>query len=239
LLGTLTETISREANLAYGIIYLIQNIKNGKVYVGQTIQSLARRKGEHIYRMKSGERNHKLYMALRKYGTGNFAWLIIRKCDSHEELNNMEMFYIKFFNSYNRGYNMNPGGYSVGEETRKKLSSIFKGRVNTWSSRSAATRKINFEAGLFTMETAKGALNVNSKSYVITDKDGIEHNVKGLRAWCREWDKDVLIHNNLVCCAKGLYKTYKGYKCRYADVEPSTTIPKGSTLKRVEMGDIL
>jgi len=31
------------------IIYKITNLKNGKVYIGQTIQGIARRKAEHVH----------------------------------------------------------------------------------------------------------------------------------------------------------------------------------------------
>lgn len=225
--------------MAYGRIYLIQNTLNGKAYIGKTTQSMARRKGEHVYRAKRSSRDHSLYLAMRKHGVDKFKFTLLRESDSQVELDALEKIFINLFDSYHRGYNMNEGGTSVGDETRKKLSSIFKGREIPWHHKAVESRKRSFAAGLFTMNTPSGDKNARSKSYVITDPDGIEHHIKGLNKWCSNWERDKLHTSNLVCCAKGLYKQYKGYKCRYADFEPSTTIPKGSTSKRMEMGDIL
>lgn len=53
------------------IIYKITNKINGKVYIGQTTDSLSRRKSGHIQAATSGSKS-KLYSAMRKYGVENF-----------------------------------------------------------------------------------------------------------------------------------------------------------------------
>lgn len=50
------------------IIYKITNIANGRVYIGQTVMSLARRWSQH----STSKKNSPLYNAFRHYGPENF-----------------------------------------------------------------------------------------------------------------------------------------------------------------------
>ena len=49
------------------------------------------------------------YKALRKFGFENFEFKIIEECNP-DELNNKEIYWVNFYNSYHNGYNMTPGG---------------------------------------------------------------------------------------------------------------------------------
>lgn len=92
------------------IIYKITNIQNGKIYVGQTIQSFKSRMNEHKKKMRNGA-NFPLYNAMRKYGIDNFTFEVISSAASQEELNEKEIFWINYFNSeYPNGYNLTSGG---------------------------------------------------------------------------------------------------------------------------------
>jgi group I intron endonuclease len=91
-----------------GCIYLITNPINGKVYVGQSI--------EYKTRMKTHEdsgKNPKFYLgyAIRKYGWENFTKEILIDDVPEEDLNNLEINYIAFYNSFGPGgYNLTKGG---------------------------------------------------------------------------------------------------------------------------------
>jgi group I intron endonuclease len=227
----------------FGIIYKVTNRVNGKVYIGQTIQPLSRRKGEHTYRFTHKTRDHLIYKAFEKHGFYNFTWEIVMECESAEELNQAEIRAIEWCNSYKRGYNMTPGGDAVSEETRAKLSEVLTGRdIRPWAHKIVATRRArgNYYGPdqKHTHIGVKGAKNPRSNVYVITEPNGMEHIVKGLRAWCRGWEKEALNHPGLIEVARGRRGHHKGYLCRYANQERSTTIPKGSTLKRAEAGSI-
>ena len=111
------------------LIYLIENIVNGKIYIGQTIRSLKKRIAEH----KSDAQNHKkkqcpyLHAAIRKYGWNNFKFHILDTAKSQEELDTMEVCWIDIFQSRNRniGYNLEKGGRGTGrmsDETKLKIS---------------------------------------------------------------------------------------------------------------------
>ena len=111
-----------------GLIYKIENQVNGKVYIGQTQQSLRQRKAEHLARLRANERQHKLYRAMRKYGDENFIFTEFASVLDTNDLDALEIEVIADHNCYNRGYNSTPGGDSVSEETKEILSKIFKGR---------------------------------------------------------------------------------------------------------------
>lgn len=97
----------------YGIIYKAKNNINGNIYIGQTIQSLNSRISGHISNAFTGSIYH-FHRAIRKYGKDNFMWEVIDEADTKEELDMMEKFWIRVYDSYKgKGYNETFGG--VGE----------------------------------------------------------------------------------------------------------------------------
>jgi len=123
------------------LVYKVTNNINGKIYIGQTRKSIHSRWAAH----KS--RGHVLYAAIQKYGIENFTVKILCRCNSLEEMNHRETYYIKLFKSLApKGYNLNSGGgkaFEVSDETRRRLSESHKGKKAPWNSykRSAATRE--------------------------------------------------------------------------------------------------
>ena len=68
------------------------------------------------------------YNTLNKYGLGSFTWETIYVCNNEEELNKMEMYFIKELNTLHpNGYNLSLGGdgqsgFKHSEESRRKIS---------------------------------------------------------------------------------------------------------------------
>ena len=118
----------------YGIIYKITNTVNGKIYIGQTTQTLKNRKKDHRNSMER-ERLKKLalYRAFKKYGFENFEWTTIYYAKDKNDLDEMEKYYIQFYKTMSPryGYNMTFGGEGGQhpEEIKKKISRSLKGRV--------------------------------------------------------------------------------------------------------------
>lgn len=113
------------------IIYKITNKVNGKVYIGQTIQTLKARWSSHCTDKKGYCRL--LHNAILKYGRENFTVEQIDVALDRDELDKKEIYWINFYDSINhkKGYNLLGGGnknHSVSEETRKLLSKSGKGR---------------------------------------------------------------------------------------------------------------
>lgn len=93
-----------------GIIYIITNTINNKVYIGQTIQPLQKRWEGHTRKGSSfGERNMCIKRAIRKYGKANFTITKLEDCPI-DLLDEREKFYISYYDSYNNGYNSTIGG---------------------------------------------------------------------------------------------------------------------------------
>lgn len=111
------------------IIYKITNKLNGKVYIGQTIQSLKERWSKH----KGTKTCKALGSAIIKYGPDAFDVEVLKECSSYEEMNALEKSYIQEYSSlYPNGYNLTTGGNNGQhvEETKKKISEAQKGQKN-------------------------------------------------------------------------------------------------------------
>lgn len=93
-----------------GIIYIIRNKINNKVYIGQTTTNLKTRFNQHCKKSTLKNRNYKLYNAIKKYGRDNFYIGVIEDNIKIEELDQKEIYYIEKFNSYYKGYNSTKGG---------------------------------------------------------------------------------------------------------------------------------
>lgn len=111
------------------IIYKIINLINGKIYIGQTIESLDKRWRRHC--SKYNLKNMAISRAIKKYGKENFTIEKICECSNQDELNASEKYYIILFNSRTpNGYNILEGGNggAMLEETKSKISEKLKGK---------------------------------------------------------------------------------------------------------------
>lgn len=114
----------------FGYIYKTTNLINNKIYIGQK-----KRKRFDKYYFGSGLLINR---ALKSYGKENFKVELLCECNSQEELNEKERFYIKDLNSQNKsiGYNILPGGQYLpdlkdSEEIRRLKS---EGSKRYWDS---------------------------------------------------------------------------------------------------------
>jgi len=117
------------------IIYKVTNKITGKSYIGQTIKTLNIRRNGHYADVKRNKNdNNYFHNALRKYGKENFEWETIEECNSKEDLNLAEEWYIRYYNTFGKGgYNLTYGGegsqgYKHTEESKRKIGNISKGR---------------------------------------------------------------------------------------------------------------
>lgn len=106
-------------------IYSIKNKANGKMYTGQS-SDIENRWVKHINFLKNGKHHNKhLQAAWKFYGEENFEFSVIEEC-TEKELNQKEQYYIKLYDTYNSGYNLDFGGdgirgYKHTEEQLEKM----------------------------------------------------------------------------------------------------------------------
>lgn len=126
-----------------GVIYLIENIKNNKKYIGQAVNFLSsgRKWGSegrwksHIKQATNGSCECRLLEnAIRKYGVENFVVKDLLECKT-EELNLNEIKLIEKYNTlYPNGYNLMTGGGNGrlhSEETKKLMSKSRTGKTHS------------------------------------------------------------------------------------------------------------
>ena len=95
-------------------IYCIENKINHKKYIGLS-KNCNRRWYDHLTHYqnskKEEDRRKPLYMAMRKYGSGNFEFSILEEC-RQEKLKEREIYWIDYYDTYNpqKGYNATRGG---------------------------------------------------------------------------------------------------------------------------------
>lgn len=165
----------------YGIIYKATNKINDNIYIGQTTQKLSYRVNNH--KLKSQHfSNRYFYNSLNKYGFHNFEWEEIDCAEfDKEELDYLEKYWIKFYNSNNKkyGYNLTDGGFSGNkgykhsEKAKKKMSASKKGHT-PWNK------------GL-TKNTNKSMQNISEKhkgkTYTKETRKKMSESKKGKSTW--------------------------------------------------------
>lgn len=110
-----------------GIIYKISNLVNEKIYIGQTTRTLKQRMAEH-----KSSTDTAIGHAINKYGLENFHTEIVEECETLDELNEREIFWIVHYDCIApKGYNLTTGGKNGGTlsaETKTKISTGNKGK---------------------------------------------------------------------------------------------------------------
>lgn len=173
-----------------GIIYKVYNKITNKYYVGQTTRSIKERMSEHYLNAKNGTKNH-FYNALRAYNRDNFEWSEV--CfiydqnieNLHKRLDELEIYFIRRYNSFRNGYNSTEGGGVSGwkpseewiknqrdthlgkvfsDEHKKNISLAQKGKVITGDH----LKHLREAAKL---RDSKGSKNSNAKAILKLDKD--------------------------------------------------------------------
>lgn len=117
-----------------GIIYGYTNLESGKMYIGQTLYPERRWNAHRYGKYKNGW--HKDYQT----NPDKYEYSIIEYDVPEDKLDEREIFWIKFFDSYNNGYNLTEGGHSLrgykySDEAKQKISESHKGEKNPFYGR--------------------------------------------------------------------------------------------------------
>lgn len=186
---------------------------SGKVYIGQTINEVARKarhKREAIYR------NTKFYTAIRKYGFNTFQYEVLYSEVFNENdkeyifslLNDKEEYYITLYESVEKGYNMLPKSkvslmnyITWTDEQRKNISDRMKGN-------NYAKGRVSKNKGVKGSTKGRPLIPINQFSI-----DG-----EFIKSW--ESAKQIELELNILAasitkCCKKVYKTSGNYIWKY------------------------
>lgn len=204
----------------YGVIYLVINKENNKIYVGQTTNSFdARYKGD----IGKNTGNRHLKSSIKKYGID--AFYINKEYDvaySKEQLDELEKYYIGMFGSMDSryGYNKNEGGSNgrPSEETCKRIGESKIGELNPMYGKTGELSPMYGKTGeLHPMYGKTGELHPKSIKIVELSKtDGTLLNI-----WDSMNDIDRAIgkkvNHNISYVCQGKRKTCNGSLWMYMD----------------------
>lgn len=130
------------------LIYKITNTINGRVYIGQTIGSLAKRWNEH----STSTKNSPMYNAFRNYGRENFKIEPLCSALSPESLNYLEQYFIDHYKSMSPlGYNLTSGGdsaYIRSDESREKQRIAMLGRIQSDATKAKISESLKGRPGV-------------------------------------------------------------------------------------------
>jgi len=188
-------------------IYMIENLVNGKKYIGQGIVK------DRLRKHRSASHNELLRRAIKKYGKENFKFKILCYCEL-EELDRLETELIKLYRTQDRnyGYNFESGGHKnkrVHEETKLHLAEMNSGEGNPFygKTHTEETRQKIREAHLerFSDSECKKELSELMKNYYENNKHPWEgrHHSDDTKKKISEGNKEWLKNND---------NTFKGKK---------------------------
>lgn len=150
-----------------GVIYCYHCILTGKKYIGKTRNEKIRKRA-HRYKAKKGIKNN-FYNAIRKYGWENFVYGIVDEFDMLL-LDEKEIYYIDFYDTYNTGYNSTKGGeggttWTMPEEVKNQ----YRERMKNFKHSDEAKRKIS-EANMGRKWSDEAKKNLSKKLKSISRK---------------------------------------------------------------------
>jgi group I intron endonuclease len=128
-------------------IYCIENIIDGKKYIGRGKNIIARWRHHRSDLKLNKHGNGYLQNVYNKYGEENLKYWIVQEC-SKEYLLLMEIYWIAYYNSYRDdggGYNLTRGGESMSNaslETRQKISESQKGKIVSEETRQRISKSL-------------------------------------------------------------------------------------------------
>lgn len=203
-------------------IYKFTNRINNKVYIGQSINLVARYNSHKRNYINSNlnSYNSLFYRALRKYGFDNFDYEILIASEklTMDELNSLEQAYIKQYDAYLNGYNMNPGGNNTGSNYFISLDIILQIKNDLLNSPNLTLEeitkkyKISSTSIISSINSGKSYSFVGEFNYPIRSKEIIKKEYQGENNGRAIFSNDQVIYLREQYQYYILEELYKAYK---------------------------
>lgn len=168
--------------MAYGYIYRLKSKLNHKCYIGQTTNVNPYKYINSSYKIALGKQRPKLSRHIKKYGFDDLRVDIIDISEYRQNLDDLEVYYIKFFDCLKNGLNCKDGGSNGkhSHETRVKMSlkalgrdtsSAVKASVLSRTGKPAHNRKFIQIQNRITNEIHEGFMNDLCSIFKINKKN--------------------------------------------------------------------
>lgn len=201
-------------NENYGIVYKMTNIKNGKVYIGQTRKRLKDRFWAHIkFAHRKDRLKTLLHDEINEYGKEVFKMKELCKCKTKENLDLIEIYYIKRFKKMlgENCYNIRIGN-SISQETREKISKSKKGTI-AWNKDKRCPQLAGENNGMF---GKRGLQKTTHKIKMYNNKIEKIFNGSGEAVdFLKSIGYDKATNTTIIANCKGKRKSAYGYKWEY------------------------
>ena len=242
---------NKETGMYEGYIYLITNVINGKQYIGQTMRTIQDRWKEH--KRDCVYCDYALYNAMCAYGVDNF---IVKEIDMvytktkkeiSDILDDREIYWVAFYDTYKNGYNETPGGqYNAPNKFPERSVveySIQGAYINTYPSLTAAADATGLShSDISSCCSRKKIYRVQNKVFryedsPLTDDEIIWYRNKYPKISQYNLDGDLINefefvidavkylnsiginadNTNICCCCNGIHHSAYGYVWRYGN----------------------
>jgi group I intron endonuclease len=180
----------------HGIVYLLRNTNNLKVYIGQTVRTLESRWKQHVSVAGSNPTTPAskmaIVMAIRKHGPEAFTQEVLATCSSQEELDATEARFIRELRSTDPevGYNLDDRPKGTGprtEETRRRISAALKGKGFSAEHRRRISQnkrgKVPWNKGRSGICSCAEPLNACNHSRTVETQEALKQQAKGWRTF--------------------------------------------------------
>lgn len=229
------------------IVYLVENKRNGKRYVGLTKHDLETRWGQHVKDALYERSNMLLHKAIRKNGPDGFVRTVIDTGESEEQLRQLEKDWIEALGTHvslGQGYNMTFGGegllgYKHTDETKQKMSESRKGERNpnfgkhwgktSWTEEEKLTKSIERTGEGNPMhgkhQSAEARKKIGEATALNKRKSVVQYTKTGDKVAIFNSMKEAAESigapglQKISDCCRGSAKSYRGYVWKYLENE--------------------
>lgn len=196
-------------------IYAIIHHDSKRLYVGSA-HDYSRRWRQHRSLLNRGlHQNPHLQSAWSCYGADAFQFVVIQALDTTAEILELEQFWI---DKLKPAFNAAPiagspmAGRKHTAEALAKMSEASKTRMLDPEERKRRGRPGHKKAPGHGANVAAALV----KGYELTSPDGVKQIVRNLKQFCRDHN---MSSSNFSMVARGVWRHYKGWKCRYLTSE--------------------